>query len=152
MNGAIHCMVFNQEGTIIGIGHGAELSIVRAKTICVSQHPKSTIRRPDKPLAATWSTVQRIPDPPSLPGLDENEVLPPPSVRSLHFIGSGKMLVVAYLDHGFVSVALLVSCRITLTFTRRLQLLELEFPGGSMAFGSAHLLHVSGCPSGVRYC
>jgi hypothetical protein len=95
--------------------------------------------------------VQRVPDPPSLPGLDENEVLPPPLVRSLHFIDGGRMLVAAYLDHGFVSVAPLISCLITLTFTRRLQLLEFEFPGGDVAFGPAHLLHVSVCPSGVRH-
>jgi WD40 repeat protein len=37
MNGAVHCMAFNQEGTMMGIGHGAELSIVRAKTICACQ-------------------------------------------------------------------------------------------------------------------
>jgi len=79
------------------------------------RHHQPTVQIPDELLPATWSAMRRLPDPPSLPGLDRDEVLPPPLVRSLHFIDDGKMLVVAYLDHGFVSAASLISCHVALT-------------------------------------
>ena len=152
MNGAVHCLVSNQGGTMVGIGHGTELSIIQAKTICTCRYLRSIVRPADEPFAATWSTVQRLPDPPPLPGLEETEGLPSPLVRSLHFIDGGKMLIAAYLDHGFVSVASLIPCSTVLTFIQQPQLLEFEFVGGSVAFGSTHLLHVSPRLPCIRRC
>ena len=43
MNGVIHCLVSNGDGTVIAVGHSTKLSIVTAKTICtyyiVDLHP-----------------------------------------------------------------------------------------------------------------
>ena len=152
MNGAVHCLVCNQDGTMVGIGHGTELSIVRAKTICMCRHlHQSRIRLADEPLLATWSTVQHLPDPPPLPGLDGNEALPPPLVRSLHFIDGGRMLVAAYLDHGFVLVISQFFAALHSLSARLPQLLESEFIGGGVAFGSTHLLHVSAYRPCIRH-
>lgn len=49
---------------------------------------------------ASWTNAQTLPEPPSLPGLDEE--LPTPSACALHFIDDGKLLVVSYVDHGIV--------------------------------------------------
>ncbi len=47
---------------------------------------------------ATWERTRLLPDPPKFPELDGE--LPEPMARSLHFLGDGDILLVAYLDHG----------------------------------------------------
>lgn len=128
---------------MMGIGHGAELSIVRAKTIC-AYRPLLSNARLEEPLAATWSTVQQVPEPPFLPGLDENEALAPSLARSLHFINDGKMLIAAYLDHGIVSV--IIAEFFPHHVYRTSQLLESEFARGRVASSSTYMLHVSISP------
>ena len=49
---------------------------------------------------AVWTNARNLPEPPSLPGLDEE--LPVPTACALHFIEDGKSLMVSYVDHGIV--------------------------------------------------
>jgi len=56
-------------------------------------------------MIASWTRPRKLPEPPSLPGLDEQ--LPVPIASSLHFIDDGKVLIVAYSDHGIVYGTLL---------------------------------------------
>lgn len=49
---------------------------------------------------AVWTNARNLPEPPSLPGLDEE--LPAPTACALHFIENGKSLMVSYIDHGIV--------------------------------------------------
>src|SRR5882757_1604979 len=57
-------------------------------------------------MIASWTNAQKLPEPPSPPGLDEQ--LPVSTASSLHFIDDGKALIVSYSDHGIVYETLLV--------------------------------------------
>ena len=98
MGGSIHCITTDKTGTTVAIAYGPDIALVEQHTICES----STILplRDQHSTIASWTNTRTLPEPPSLPGLDEE--LPTPSACALHFLDGGKLLVVSYVDHGIV--------------------------------------------------
>ncbi|KAF9783286.1 WD40-repeat-containing domain protein [Thelephora terrestris] len=82
MGGSIHCIASDKTGTRVALSYGSDVAVVEQHTISV------------------WTNANNLPEPPSLPGLDEE--LPEPTACSLHFIEGGRLLVVSYVDHGIV--------------------------------------------------
>ncbi|KAF9652253.1 YVTN repeat-like/Quino protein amine dehydrogenase [Thelephora ganbajun] len=86
MGGPIHCIASDGTGMRVALSYGSDIAIVEQYAISV------------------WTNARNLPEPPSLPGLDEE--LPAPIACSLHFTEDGKLLVVSYVDHGIMQVTL----------------------------------------------
>ena len=101
MGGQVHRITIDKTGTKIAIAYGVEVVVLDQNTLCESSADFSGARRqPTCCATASWTNARNLPDPPSLPGLDEQ--LPTPTANSLHFINEGKALIVSYSDHGIV--------------------------------------------------
>ena len=99
MGGSIHCIASDETGTKIALSYGSDIAVVEQHAIC-----KPTLPPPgmiaEVTTIAVWTNTRNLPEPPSLPGLDEE--LPAPTACSLRFIENGMSLVVSYVDHGIV--------------------------------------------------
>ncbi|KAF8263592.1 hypothetical protein EI94DRAFT_1703854 [Lactarius quietus] len=79
--GPVHCIAEN--GIWLAIGSGKVIQLVKQATI------------------ATWESTRVLPDPPKFPELEGE--LPEPMPCSLHFLGTGDVLLVTYMDHGVIA-------------------------------------------------
>ena len=66
----------------------------------VSRISRCSSRWAELTTTAVWMNPRNLPEPPSLPGVDEE--LPNPTACSLHFVEDGKSLIVSYFDHGIM--------------------------------------------------
>jgi len=99
MGGSIHCIATDETGTKVALSYGSDIAIVEQYTICTPDHPPPHTMA-ELTMTAAWTNARNLPEPPSLPGLDEE--LPAPTACSLRFIENGKLLMVSYVDHGIV--------------------------------------------------
>ena len=99
MDGQVHRITIDTTGTKIAIAYGMEVAVLDQNTLC-----EPSCKFPGRQLTcytiASWTNARHLPEPPSLPGL--NEQLPTPTANSLHFINGGKVLIISYSDHGIV--------------------------------------------------
>lgn len=98
MNTSITTLAFNGQGNLLAIGHGRTVTLADEIALCMFLRPLTLT-----PLIchiAIWRNIRQLPDPPAFARLEGT--LPAPEVRSLHFMGGGKSLLVSYLDHGVV--------------------------------------------------
>lgn len=100
MDGPVHRIAIDKTGTKIAIGYGGEVVVLDQNTLCKNPRNFSGAKQLIYLDAASWTNTRRLPEPPSLPGLDEQ--LPTPMASSLHFIDCGNALIVSYSDHGIV--------------------------------------------------
>ena len=97
MGGPIHYITSDKTGTKVALSYGSDIAIVEQHTICELDFTPTRHDPIELITTAVWTNTRNLPEPPPLPGLDEE--LPAPAACSLHFIENGRSLVVSYVDH-----------------------------------------------------